>query len=371
MTRRTFGSVRRLPSGRWQARYWHAGKRHDADRTFGSKSEANAFLSSQEDRVRSGQWIDPRAGRTTLRAYATLWLSRRGDLAVRTLDLYRGLLDRHILPSLGTTMLGRLSPSQVSAWRASLGCGESTAAKSYRLLSEIMRSAVADEMLVRSPCRVKGGGKEPTHQPEIVSVAELAALEAAMPDRWKIAIPLAAWCQLRRAELFGLRREHIDLVHRLVHVAETRGWDAKGVSIVKGPKSDAGRREVSIPPHVLASLERHLSTHVRPATDSWVLTGQQGRPVAPKPFYAAWHIARLRIGRPTLRLHDLRHTGLTFAAAQGATVAELMYRAGHASPAAAMRYQHATKDRDASLADALSGLALAPIVEIGHAEGTG
>jgi hypothetical protein len=48
---------------------------------------------------------------------------------------------------------------------------------------------------------------------------------------------------------------------------------------------------------------------------------------------------------------------LTWAATQGATTRELMARPGHASPAAALRYHHATADRDASVAAALSGLA--------------
>ena len=70
-----------------------------------------------------------------------------------------------------------------------------------------------------------------------------------------------------------------------------------------------------------------------------------------------WHKARTAIGRPDLRFHDLRHSGLTWSAATGASVAELMRRAGHASQAAALRYQHATDDRDRVLADALAGLA--------------
>ena len=45
----------------------------------------------------------------------------------------------------------------------------------------------------------------------------------------------------------------------------------------------------------------------------------------------SWERARMTIGRPDLRLHDMRHTGLTLAAATGATTAELMHRAGHAS----------------------------------------
>jgi integrase len=80
-----------------------------------------------------------------------------------------------------------------------------------------------------------------------------------------------------------------------------------------------------------------------------------------------WDKARLRIGRPDLRLHDLRHSGLTWAAATGASVAELMRRGGHASPAAALRYQHATEDRDRALADALAELA--PVTRIHPRDG--
>lgn len=70
----------------------------------------------------------------------------------------------------------------------------------------------------------------------------------------------------------------------------------------------------------------------------------------------------MTIGRSDLRLHDLRHTGLTLAAATGATVAELMHRAGHASASAALHYQHATADRDRVLAKALANLAMPPSV---------
>ena len=70
----------------------------------------------------------------------------------------------------------------------------------------------------------------------------------------------------------------------------------------------------------------------------------------------AWSRARLSVGRPDLHLHDLSHTGLTLAAATGATTAELILRAGHASADAALRYQHATRDRDQVLANALEEL---------------
>jgi integrase len=74
-------------------------------------------------------------------------------------------------------------------------------------------------------------------------------------------------------------------------------------------------------------------------------------------------------GLPTVRFHDLRHFSLTMAAATGASTKELMRRGGHASPAAALRYQHATEDRDKAIAEALSGMeSEAAIVPITHAD---
>ncbi len=57
-----------------------------------------------------------------------------------------------------------------------------------------------------------------------------------------------------------------------------------------------------------------------------------------------------------LHFHDLRHTANTLAAATGASTRELMHRMGHASSAAALRYQHATRDRDRAIAQALGDL---------------
>jgi hypothetical protein len=79
----------------------------------------------------------------------------------------------------------------------------------------------------------------------------------------------------------------------------------------------------------------------------------------------------VKAGRPDLHLHDLRHSGLTWAAATGASTAELMRRGGHANPRAALRYQHATADRDKALADALGALAgQAPVIPFAHAART-
>ena len=55
-----FGSIRKLPSGRYQVRYFHLGRRTAADATFPTKSDARAFLSSVETDLKRGQLRRPR-----------------------------------------------------------------------------------------------------------------------------------------------------------------------------------------------------------------------------------------------------------------------------------------------------------------------
>ena len=88
-----------------------------------------------------------------------------------------------------------------------------------------------------------------------------------------------------------------------------------------------------------------------------LLVSQTGGPLRPRTLETAWRRARINANLPGTRFHDLRHSHLTLFATTGATRTELMSRAGHSSPRAALVYQHATQDRDRVLADALSGLA--------------
>lgn len=358
MSRRHFGSVRRRSSGRWQATYWHEGRSHYAPQTFVTKSDALAYLSITEADIHRGAWIDPRSAKITLKQYANEWLTRRPDLAVRTTELYRYLLDAHILPGLGSTNLGALAPSKIRGWHAKLAQDHaSTAAKAYRLLSSIMRTAVTDGLLLATPCKIVGGGTERAGERPVATLAEVEALAKAMPERLQLLVLLATWCQLRRGELLGLRRRDFDVLHGVLSIERSRTFMMTGSSLVKAPKSSAGRRVIAIPANVVPIIEEHLERFVESSLEASVFTGDHGRPLSRAVLQKAWQHARASVGRMDLRLHDLRHTGLTLAAATGATTAELMLRAGHASASAALRYQHATRDRDRLIAAALAGLA--------------
>jgi integrase len=166
----------------------------------------------------------------------------------------------------------------------------------------------------------------------------------------------AAWCGLRRGEVLGLRRDDVDLVVGTVTVRRNRVELLEGgrAAFDAEPKTDAGKRTVVVPPHILPILAAHMTEWAGPER---VFVGRDGRPMRGDAIRQAFNRARVTAGMPGFRFHDLRHTGQTLAAATGATVKDLMRRLGHASPMASYRYLHTVDGRDAEIAAALSDLA--------------
>ena len=213
--------------------------------------------------------------------------------------------------------------------------------------------------LDRSPecLGVRGAGQIRSPERPTATVAELAAAVEACTERYRLALLLAAWCQLRRGEVLALQRRHVAVVPGVVRVEKAWVVSSEGKTILDDPKTEKGTRTLSVPTNVLPLLAFHLERFTGPEPDAWLFPGKGDKPITPRTLNCLWEQASSAVGRPDLRLHDFRHSGLTWAAATGASVAKLMHRGGHASPTAALRYQHASADRDAVIAAALAELA--------------
>jgi len=355
--RRGFGSIRRLPSGRWQARYVGPDKRrHTAPVTFQTKGDAEAWLALRHSEIVRAVWRPPaqQSEAVTLDDYWQDWIATR-QLKPRTRSHYTKLYADAIGPIFGHVPLIDITPAMVRAWYAQLTPDRPTLrAHTYSLLRTVLGSAVADELIPANPARIRGAGT--TRRARKVRPASLDELETivnATPDRLQLMVLLAAWCALRFGELTELRRRDIDVTNAVVKVR--RGVvRADGEVIVGAPKTDASVRDVAIPPHLLPAVRDHLRDHTGRERDALLFPAAGGGHLSSSSFYRYWYPARESAGRPDLRFHDLRHTGAVLAAATGATLAELMARLGHSSPGAALRYQHAAQGRDAEIAAALS-----------------
>ncbi|MBO4159546.1 tyrosine-type recombinase/integrase [Micromonospora antibiotica] len=357
---RRFGSVRKLPSGRYQARYpGPDGQIRNAPETFARKSDADRYLTLVEAQIARHEWTDPTQAKIKLADYARRWIDQRPNLRPRTVHLYGWLLDKHIVPYLGGVELGRLDTPMVRDWRAELlgnGVSVSMAAKAYRLLRAVLMTAVKEDMILpRNPCRIPGADQEKPAERPVLTLAQVFKLADVVPPRYRALVLVTTFGCLRWGEVAALQRQDVDAVAGTIRVRQAY-TEQRGVGLVLGPpKSRAGRRTITLPPAVVAVVRDHLAAEVDDNPEAFVFTTESGRPIWRGNLNKLidWKANVSRIGQPNLHFHDLRHTGNTLAAQTGASTRDLMARMGHDSPQAALIYQHATAEADRAIAQAL------------------
>lgn len=354
--RRRFGNVRKLPSGRFQARYLGPdGMERKAPHTFETEKQAAKWLTIVESEIIKGDWTAPEAGEVQFGEYGQTWIAER-KLAPRTRENYEDLFRLRIRPYLGDLALGAIRPQTIRSWRKRLldgGAPEPQAVKAYSLLRAILNTAVKEDEIIRqNPCRIKGYDKYHTPERPIATVAQVYKLADAMPGRFRALILVAAFSGLRWGELAALRRSDVDLAAGVVRVP--RKLAALRNRMEFGPpKSEAGNRTVTLPAAALKALKPHMLQHVAAGTDALVFTGDKGALLRTGNFGRAvrWKATIAAVGLPEgFHFHDLRHTGNNLAASTGASTRELMHRMGHSSMRAALIYQHATSERDREIA---------------------
>jgi integrase len=343
---------------RYRAR-WRTPSGASRSRTFPRKIDAEQHLTTVEGSKLSGGYVDHTAGAVTLDAFTSRWLEVRRTssgqpLRPKTVALYRHLYGRHIAPTFGLVRIRDIAPTDVREWHGRL-VGETVPAKAYRLLRAVLNTAVDDGLIVRNPCRISGAGVERSPERPVPTGDEVWALADAIGERWRTLVLTSAFAGLRWGELMGLQRADIDLDAATIRV-ERQVLEVGSEQIEGPPKTEAGRRTVALPMVLVPELRAHLEQFVGPEPTARVFIGPKGATPRSTNFGAIWRRVRVEVGRDDLHFHDLRHFANTLAAAAGASTKELMLRLGHASPAAALRYQHATQDRDRAIADRMDAM---------------
>jgi integrase len=376
--RRDFGTIRRLPSGRYQATYIGPDLgRHKAPSTFEKRDLAVVWLRNEQRMIEDAvadelRWVSPEERLAASRRkaepkvrfgeYGEKWIVERRNskgepLRALTRKDYELVLAKYLVPTFGDRPIDQITRADVRTWHTKLGSSAPrTRAKAYGLLRAIMNSAVDDELIVGSPVHIRGAGAQATKRKvEPATPAEIEIMADAMPPRLRASVIISAWCALRYGELAELRRKDIDVKRHLIRVRRAVTFPPGG-PVVGPPKSDAGVRDVSIPPHIWPVVEEHLKEYVGPTTDALLFPSEGRGHIWHSGMNNYFSKARAAAGREDLTWHDLRHTGATLAAQVGATTAELQARLGHSTSVAAQLYQHAAKDRDRQIAERLSRL---------------
>ncbi|MBA2774479.1 MAG: tyrosine-type recombinase/integrase [Nocardioidaceae bacterium] len=155
--------------------------------------------------------------------------------------------------------------------------------------------------------RLAGNSKR-VHRIKPATLPELAALVAAMPKRLQMMTLLAARCGLRFGELAELRRSDVDAKNGVLRIrrAVVR---VDGLTIVGTPKSDAGTRDVAVPPHLMPALKAHIAEHAQFGRDGLLFPTASGGQLSSSALYGRAPARLARRGRGCRRPCPASHTG--------------------------------------------------------------
>ncbi|MDP4333567.1 tyrosine-type recombinase/integrase [Curtobacterium sp. A7_M15] len=353
MQKSTFGSVRKLKSGRFQARFLEGGK-HVSAGTFATAKEAWKALAAIQTDIDRGEHVEVEKGRLTFAEHAQNVLEhRRGDLRDSTVRNWQQSLRAQLLPTFGRMAVADITVGDVDRWWAAFKHKAPSRRNSYFVMANIMRYAVRWQIIKSSPCVIENAGRDVSTKRPDFTVDDFRAVVAHMPLFMGPALWTMFAAHLRVSEVCGINREDYDRATGILHVR--RQYVSHGPRSL-GPTKTGAVKKVRLLAPGRAALEAHLDSTEGQGWQA-MFHGPRGHRMNPRSIQDAWEQAREAAGLPNFHVHDARHIGLTLVAQSGvASLRDLMARGGHTTASAAIRYLHSSAEQDAKVAAATDAL---------------
>jgi integrase len=340
-------SIDKRPNGKWRARYrLHAGGPQRA-KHFERKIDAERFLVRVQGQLLDGSYGDPSAGQVSFGQYARSWRTAQvhRPTTVAQVDAH---LRNHVLPHFGDRAIASIRPSEVQAWvkgRSDV-LAPATVEVVYRIFSAILGDAVTDRVIVRNPATGVKLPRKPATPIVPPTVDQVEAVLAAMPDRYRAIVTLAAGTGVRQGECFGLTVDRVDFLRRSITVDRQLVLAGSGPPEFGPPKTAASVRSIPLPDVVGTALATHLEAWPL-GSDGLIFTNANDAPIRRNRFNELWRPATKRAGVEGLRFHDLRHFYASLLTAHGESVKVVQARLGHASASETLdTYAHLWPDNE-------------------------
>lgn len=310
----------------------------ERSRTFALKGDADMFLVAISHQLLAGTYIDPSAGKITLRAQAEAWRLNQAHLRPGSVRSLEEGFRVHVYPYLGQRPLAAVRPSDIAAWQRGRLKPEgplapATVKRIRGQLSAMYKAAILDRIVNVNPV---SGVKAPTLvKAEIVPLTaeQVYILEANLKqERYRAIVALVAGSGLRISETFGLTVDRVDFLRKAVRVdRQLVGRHAGGAPKFGPPKTAKSNRTVPLADITLYALSEHLRKF--PAGEHGLLfSTREGGALTRSVFGASWRPGADAIGLPKGQgLHQIRHFYASVLIEAGRSVVEVQERLGHSS----------------------------------------
>ncbi len=345
-------SIKKRPDGRWRARYRDdAGKEHA--RHFTRKIDGQRWLDEVTASVVRGDYVDPKAGRTTVKDYGKRWQAVQvgSDGTARIVD---NALRVHLFPALGSHRIASVRRSTIQGFVKQLEgkLSPGSVRNVYEVTAQLFAAAVEDRVLSSSPCRRIALPKDDKGEVVPPTVEQVEAVRDKLDVRWRAIPVVLAGSGLRIGELLGLRVSDVDFLRRTIKVERQRLQSGEVAAL----KSKASRRTVPVGQVVVDALAAHLAAY--PASGEALFVDEAGDPLSYRRWKRLWKDAATS-AKVEATTHDLRHFAASALISGGASVKQVQAFLGHSSAVITLRtYAHlfpGDEDRTRNVLDAALG----------------
>jgi integrase len=277
---------------------------------------------------------------------------------VPTVTRYDRDLRLHIRPRFERAPLAKITPRDVRAWLSEMqasGIPASSIRRRFSVSRKVVGDAVAMDMIVRTPCRGVTPPADTRLDITVLSATEVAQLATAMPTWCQTWVWVAAYTGLRWSEMIGLQRRDIDMLRKTLTVHRQIIEVGSRFEGFGEPRRPLGAGRSTCRRFCARCSRRSWPSAPQPGVEGLVFVNTRGNPPHLSSFTSqTWKKAREKIGRPDLRWHDLRHTAVALAIANGAHPKSIQERMGHSSITVTLdRYGHLFPSLGVAVADGL------------------
>jgi integrase len=289
-------------------------------------------------KLKNGE-IPSTSRRLTVRQLAAEWLVElealvlAGKLRPRTLESYRNGIVHHVLPTLGSRLVGSITADDLVKWHAAQrrsGAAAWTLRARWVALRGLLGYAARNGKIVTNPADLLTRRERPKNgrpKDRFLSASEIEALIRSATGIADIAIPMLLFLGLRVAELLGLTWEDIDLERREIHVRFQMSRDGKRVPL----KTESGKRDVILMDEIAHRLRKHRIAAKFSADQDLLIANGVGRTLGYTKLRKAFASAREGAHLVDVTPHTCRHTFASILIDQGRDVEFVSQQLGHSS----------------------------------------
>lgn len=325
------------------------------DEVLEKKQQFEAGMRASEDQVLSvantGEPVNNSGRSMTIDQLLDLWLDSL-DCEYKTLQGYKSMANNHIRPSLGNNLVSEVTPLSIQLLynsKKKTKLSPRTIEYIHRTLFGALQQAVNWEIIAKNPAdKVKKPKGTRMVKPQALTEEECKLLLDVAKDDWYYPVYVTALqTGMRMGELFGLYWEDVNLEKNIIMVRRAAKRIEGGMGIGE-PKSEAGRRAISIPARVTALLQAHREKQREDSGNiDLVFANKSGTMICPSHFRRdSWYPLREKAHEhednkdengkkktdfKSLRFHDLRHTHATLLIMAGVPLKVVQSRLGHSS----------------------------------------